>query len=173
MRAIIFDFFGTLTDPSAEMLRTETFAATAEALGVPPEPFSAAMSGSFPERIVGAYGGTRETLLAMARLCGAEPDGERLDLAVRTHHAGAERVRTPRREVLAVLDHLRARSYLLGLISDCSSELCEAWPNTVYASRIDAPVFSLARGPPQTRSGAVRDRRRPPGCAGSRVLVRR
>jgi putative hydrolase of the HAD superfamily len=146
MRAIIFDFFGTLTDPSAEMLRTETFAATAEALGVPPEPFSAAMSGSFPERIVGAYGGTRETLLAMARLCGAEPDGERLDLAVRTHHAGAERVRTPRREVLAVLDHLRARSYLLGLISDCSSELCEAWPNTVYASRIDAPVFSWREG---------------------------
>jgi hypothetical protein len=29
MRAIVFDFFGTLTDPSAEALRADTFAATA------------------------------------------------------------------------------------------------------------------------------------------------
>ncbi|MEU4618780.1 HAD family hydrolase [Actinoplanes sp. NPDC023801] len=146
MRAIIFDFFGTLTDPAAELLRRETFTATAEALGVPPERFWTAMSGSFPQRIVGAYGGTRETLLAMARLCGAEPGDDRLDRAVATHHAGAERVRRPRPGVLAVLDHLRALDYRLGLLSDCSSELYEAWPGTVYAPRIDAPVFSWREG---------------------------
>jgi putative hydrolase of the HAD superfamily len=146
MRAIIFDFFGTLTDPSAESLRRETFTATAQALGVPPERFWTVMSGSFPERIVGAYGGTRATLLAMARLCGTEPDDETLDRAVATHRAGAERVRTPRPEAIGVLDHLRAEGYRLGLLSDCSSELCEAWPETVYASRIDAPVFSWREG---------------------------
>jgi putative hydrolase of the HAD superfamily len=146
MRAIIFDFFGTLTDPSAETLRRETFTATAEALGVQQDRFWAAMSGSFPERIIGAYGGTRATLLAMARLCGTEPDEDCLDRAVAAHRKGAERVRTPRPESLAVLDRLRADGYRLGLLSDCSSELYEAWPETVYAPRIDAPVFSWKEG---------------------------
>ncbi|GIF43144.1 HAD family hydrolase [Actinoplanes xinjiangensis] len=146
MRAIIFDFFGTLTDPSAELLRKETIQATAAVLGVEPERFWSAMASSFPQRIVGAYGGTRDTLRAVARQCGTDPDDERLDRAVATHHAGAERVRTPRPGVLAILDHLRAEGYLLGLISDCSSELYEAWPETDYASRIDAPVFSWREG---------------------------
>ncbi|MEU8662809.1 HAD family hydrolase [Actinoplanes philippinensis] len=142
MRAIIFDFFGTLTDPSAELLRKETIQATAAELGVAPDRFWTAMAASFPDRIVGAYGGTRDTLRTIARQCGADPDDERLDRAVATHRKGAERVRTPRRGVLAVLDHLRARNFRLGLISDCSSELFEAWPETAYAPRIDAPVFS-------------------------------
>ena len=146
VRGVVFDFFGTLTDPSAERLRKDSFAATAAALGVPADRFSAAMTRSFPQRIIGAYGGTRETLLAMARACGVEPCSGRLEHAVAIHHSGAERVRTPRPGVLTVLDHLRARGYRLGLLSDCSSELCEAWRETVYAARIDAPVFSWREG---------------------------
>lgn len=143
---MVFDFFGTLTDPAVEALRMGTFDSTAAALGVEPERFRAVMRGSFPRRIVGAYGGTRETLLAMARLCGVEPDDCRLDLALRTHHAGAERLRTPRPEALAVLGHLRTRGFRLGLLSDCASELCEAWTTTPYAGRIDVPVFSWREG---------------------------
>ncbi|MEV0897989.1 HAD family hydrolase [Actinoplanes sp. NPDC049802] len=146
MRAVIFDFFGTLTDPAAEALRAGVFEETAAALGAPAGEFRAAMVASFPRRVVGALGGTRETLRAMARACGAEPDEERLDRAVATHHAGAERLRTPRPEALTVLDHLRAQSFRLGLLSDCSSELCEAWDGTPYAPRIDVPVFSWREG---------------------------
>jgi len=146
MRAIVFDFFGTLTDPGAEAGRLEAFAATAAALGVPEGPFCAAMSASFPERIVGALGGTRETLLAVARRCGTEPREDRLDAALAVHLAGAERLRRPRPGVLDVLGGLRARGFRLGLISDCSSELCEAWPETPYAAHIDVPVFSWHEG---------------------------
>jgi putative hydrolase of the HAD superfamily len=146
VRGVVFDFFGTLTDPSAEALRADAFATTAGVLGVPAARFHAAMVESFPRRIVGAYGGTRDTLLAMARACGTEPDDDRLDRAVAAHRVGAERLRRPRPEALAVLDHLRARNYRLGLLSDCSSELCEAWPGTEYAARIDAPVFSWREG---------------------------
>lgn len=146
MRAVVFDFFGTLTDPSLEAGRRVVFADTAGALGVPVDRFWAAMSESFPRRIVGAYGGTRETLAAISRVCGVDPSPERLDQAVVVHHAGAERVRVPRPEAFAVLDHLRGLGYRLGLLSDCSSELCEAWPETGYAGRIDAPVFSWREG---------------------------
>ncbi|MEV6843453.1 hypothetical protein [Actinoplanes sp. NPDC051411] len=74
MRAIVFDFFGTLTDPRAEVGRRASFEATAAALGVAPEQFWAAMGASYLKRIVGHYGGTRSTLAAIARQCGGHAD---------------------------------------------------------------------------------------------------
>jgi putative hydrolase of the HAD superfamily len=146
VRAVVFDFFGTLTDPAAEVGRRRSFEATTSALGVPEERFWRAMGASFPERIVGRHGDTRETLRAVARLCGTEPDEERLDAAVAAQRAGAELVRPPRPGVLDLLDRLRAAGLRIGLISDCSSELCEAWPQTPYAPRVDAAVFSWREG---------------------------
>lgn len=142
IRAVVFDFFGTLTDPSAEARRRESFAATARALGVRPDAFWVAMSSSFGERIIGVHGDTRATLAAMARRCGVRPDAATLDAAVAAQRSGAARIRRPRPGVLTVLDELRARGLKLGLVSDCSSELCEAWPDTPFAARIDAAVFS-------------------------------
>lgn len=146
VRAIVFDFFGTLTDPAAEMHRQASFAGTARALGIPLDRFWREMSDTFPDRVVGRYGGTRQTLLAIARRCGVEPGDACLDAAVTAQRAGAERVRPPRRGVLDLLDELRRRGLRLGLISDCSSELCEAWEQTPYAARIDAAVFSWQEG---------------------------
>jgi putative hydrolase of the HAD superfamily len=146
MRAIVFDFFGTLTDPAAEAGRRDSFAGTAAALGIPVDRFWAAMSSTFADRIVGRHGGTRDTLRAVARLCGTEPDEARLDAAVEAQVAGAERVRPPRPGALELLDGLRADGYRVGLISDCSSELVDAWPTTPYAARIDAAVFSWQEG---------------------------
>lgn len=158
---MVFDFFGTLTDPRAELGRRAAFAATAAALGVTAERFGAAMRASYPERIVGRYGGTRSTLAAMARQCGVEPTPDRLDAAVAVQEAGAERVRPPRPGALPLLDRLRADGFLIGLVSDCSSELCEAWATTPYAARVDAAVFSWREGcrkPDQRLYRAVTER---------------
>jgi putative hydrolase of the HAD superfamily len=144
--AVIFDFFGTLTDPAAEAGRRASFAGTAAALGVPADDFWTAMSSSFPQRIVGAFGDTRSTLAAMAALCGVSPSAGALDAAVSAQRAGAVAMRRPRPGVLPVLDALRNRGLRLGVLSDCSSELVEAWPGTEYAERIDAPVFSWSEG---------------------------
>lgn len=146
VQAIVFDFFATLSDPGAEAERRDTFAATAAALGVPVASFRAAMSESFGERITGVHGGTRATLLEMARRCGAEPSERQLDAATTVQRSGAERVRRPRPGVLEVLDGLRGAGFRLAVLSDCSSELCEGWPGTAFASRIDAAVFSWQEG---------------------------
>jgi putative hydrolase of the HAD superfamily len=146
VRAVVFDFFGTLTDPGAETSRQQLYEATGAALGVPGHRFWQVMCDSFADRIVGRLGGTRETLRAMARQCGVEPTAGRLDAALATHLAAAERVRPPRRGVFDLLDRLRRDGYRLGLISDCSSELCEAWPETPYAAKIDAALFSWQEG---------------------------
>jgi len=142
MRAIVFDYFGTLSDPAGEAERREMFAATAAALGVAAEPFWAAMSGSFRDRITGAYGDTRSTLAEMARRCGVTPTGTQLDEAAEVQLLGARHVQRPRPGALDTLTALRERGYRLALISDCSSELVELWPRSSFAPLIEAPVFS-------------------------------
>lgn len=146
MKAVIFDFFGTLTDPSAESGRRATFEATATALGVPPDAFYSAMSETFDERATGRFGDTRATLQAMALRCGVSPTEATLDRAVTAQLAGAAEVRRPRPGVLDVLAALRTRGFRLGLLSDCSSELAESWPTTPYAPFLDAAVFSWQEG---------------------------
>ncbi|GAA3345743.1 hypothetical protein GCM10020358_53930 [Amorphoplanes nipponensis] len=146
MRAVVFDFFGTLTDPAAEAGRLAAFTATAAALGVPADAFRAAMSATFGERATGVFGGTRATLRTMALRCGVSPAPEALEAATAVQLAGAATVRTPRPGALTVLAALRERGLRLGLISDCSSELAESWPRTPFAPLIDVPVFSWREG---------------------------
>lgn len=45
-----------------------------------------------------------------------------------------------------MLRTLRRRGFRIALLSDCSSELCEAWTTTPYAPLIDATVFSWEVG---------------------------
>ena len=146
MKAVVFDFFGTLTDPSAEGGRRASFAATAEALGVPVEAFCTTMASTFRERATGAFGDTRATLQAVAQRCGVSPTPAALDEATAVQRAGAAAVRTPRPGALPVLAALRRRGLRLGLISDCSSELYESWAATPFAPLIDAAVFSWREG---------------------------
>ncbi|GAA3287724.1 HAD family hydrolase [Dactylosporangium vinaceum] len=146
MRAIVFDFFGTLTDPGIEGGRRGAAAVTAAALGVEPEAFWTAMATSFTERITGRLGGTRTILAEMARRCGTEATGARLDAAVEAHHAGSVPLWRPRPGALDVLKSLRGHGMRLGVLSDCGAELCQGWSGTDYAPLIDAAVFSWEEG---------------------------
>jgi putative hydrolase of the HAD superfamily len=146
MRGIVFDFFGTLTNPANEHQRRHVYDATAKALDLPGEPFWQAVTSSFTERSTGMLGDTRQTLTEMATRCGATPTSAQLEAAVAVHREGAELLHAPRSDALEVLSILRERGFRLALLSDCSSELCEAWSATRYSSLIDATVFSWAVG---------------------------
>jgi putative hydrolase of the HAD superfamily len=146
LRAIVFDFFGTLTDPTRESGRRTAYNATARVIGIPGEKFWQAVTDSYTERATGVLGGTTETLTELARRCGFEPSAQTIADAARTHYEGARYVQGPRSGVLEVLATLRKRGFALGLLSDCSSELCEMWTETPYAPFIDATTFSWAEG---------------------------
>jgi putative hydrolase of the HAD superfamily len=146
LRAIVLDFFGTLTDPTRESGRRAAHDATAGVMGIPGETFWRAVTESFTERATGGLGGTTETLTELARRCGVEPSAQTIADAARTHREGARYVQAPRTGVLEVLATLKQRGFALGLLSDCSSELCEMWDDTPYAQFIDATTFSWAEG---------------------------
>ncbi len=145
-KAVVFDFYGTLSDPHVELDRAAAYAATGRALGVDGDDFWREMWRSFSERVVGGLGSTRETLDVIARRCGSRPSDRQLDQALVLHLETAETLRSPRPGGLEVLDRIRFAGLQIGLLSDCSSELAEAWETTPYAPRIDAAVFSWRLG---------------------------
>ena len=146
MRAVVLDFFGTLTDPSRESSRRDAMAVTAAALGVPADRFWTEVCATFTARATGLFGDTPSTLRTLAHRCGVEPTEEQLALAVTAHHDGARILHAPRPGALDVLAELRSRGFRLALLSDCCSELCELWDSSPYAPHVEATVFSWVEG---------------------------
>ncbi|MCW2504795.1 MAG: transposase [Actinomycetia bacterium] len=113
MRAVIFGYFGTLTDPGAEEYREPVAHRTGELLGVCRPRFRKVLAGSFGERTIGVHGGTESTLRAVARSCGANPSSAQLAVALPHHRSGHARLRQPRIDRVAMASG-RDRPYYSG-----------------------------------------------------------
>lgn len=141
-RAVVFDFFGTLTPVSPSQVWADNAAALAAALGVPPADLLRMLDETFPERITGAFGGVRETMQELARRLGVSLSGAQLADASRIRRERQEAMFALRPEALGVISELRGRGLAIGLLSDCTIELPEAWPRLPLAIVVDVPVFS-------------------------------
>jgi putative hydrolase of the HAD superfamily len=161
MSAVVFDFFGTLTPVSPSEVWAANAARLAAVFGVPPEDLLRVFDESFPERISGALGGIRPTMQAVADRLGVPLTDEQLEEATATRRAVQESMFALRPEALGVLGTLRDRGLRIGLVSDCTSELPDAWPRLPLAPLVDAPVFSCeerTRKPDPRLFRAVADR---------------
>jgi putative hydrolase of the HAD superfamily len=140
--AVVFDFYGTLTpmgDPQAWAANT---ARMAQALGVAPEALGRVLTQTFGERMSGAYGDVPHTMQALAALLGVLLTAGQLDTVVSIRREIQQASFALRPETVPVLTQLRDGGFRLGLVSDCTIELPDAWPGLPVASLISAPVFS-------------------------------
>ncbi|HSR86170.1 MAG TPA: HAD family hydrolase [Streptosporangiaceae bacterium] len=142
MSAVVFDFFGTLTPVSPGEVWAANAARLAAVFGVSAENLLRVLDESFPERISGALGGMRQTMRAIADRLGVPVTDEQLDEASATRRTVQESMFSLRPEALGVIRTLRERGLRIGLVSDCTSELPDAWPRLPLAPLVDAPVFS-------------------------------
>ncbi|WP_328291517.1 hypothetical protein OG218_01930 [Kineococcus sp. NBC_00420] len=69
MKAVVFDFFATHTDPAAELNRNQVLVDTAGLLGLNPTTFAEQMRTSPHERYTGALGDTATTFTVIADRC--------------------------------------------------------------------------------------------------------
>jgi putative hydrolase of the HAD superfamily len=146
MAAVVFDFYGTLTPISPSEAWASNAVRLASVMGVPPEELSRALEESFPERISGALGDVLQTMQAIAGRLGVMLTDEQLSEAAQTRRAVQESMFALRPEALGVIGTLRDRGLRVGLVSDCTSELPDAWPRLALAPLVDAPVFSCVEG---------------------------
>jgi putative hydrolase of the HAD superfamily len=142
MSAVVFDFYGTLTPVSPPQAWAGNAARLAGVMGVPAGELGRVLAETFPDRITGAFGDVRQTMQVLAGRLDVGLDHEQLDAATAVRREVQEAMFALRPETLPVLTRLRERGLRIGLVSDCTSELPDAWPRLPLATLVDAPVFS-------------------------------
>src|SRR4051794_15454414 len=98
------------------------------------------LSESFPERAVGATGDLPTTVRRLAGRLGLDPTDGVVARACTARREAQWRLFAPRPDALDTLRALRARGLRLGLLSECTLELAEAWPRLPYAELIEQAV---------------------------------
>ena len=147
--AVIFDLFGTLVPtPSPEPFVAD-HRRTAELLGVDGDAYLEAWY-SQPmalRRSIGLFPDIAQAIKAVCDGLGVEITAQQLDEAVaRRIETTRQVLMTPRHDALDTLDSIGQAGLRRGLISDCSAEVPEIWPETPFAGRIDAAAFSSKEG---------------------------
>jgi len=147
IRAVIFDYFGTLTTSTPAAVWDELAARSAAPLGIPPARWQRALRESWPERATGALGGLPETFRELARRCGADPGPGALAAAVAARRAGQrDLIAALRPEAEPTLRVLHAHAVPVGVLSESTVELAEAWPSLPIASLVTARVLTCEEG---------------------------
>ncbi|MEE6259454.1 HAD family hydrolase [Plantactinospora sonchi] len=142
-RAVLFDFFGTLT---CAIRRGEQHAEVAALLGCRPEILADVLDASFYPRASGAFGDATATLRWLCQKAGGRPDQADLPAAVA---ARVEAVRADTRlrpEAVPVLQAVRRRGLLTALVTDCTHELPAFLPELPVAPLLDVRVCSVQVG---------------------------
>ncbi|HUN30432.1 MAG TPA: HAD-IA family hydrolase [Trebonia sp.] len=146
-RAVIFDYFGTLTTSTPAVVWNELATLSAAPLGIPAARWQQALRESWPERAAGRLGGLPETFRELARRCGADPSPEALAEAIEIRRTGQRKlIRSLRPEAEPTLRVLHARGIPVGVLSESTVELAEAWPSLPIASLVTARVLSCEEG---------------------------
>jgi putative hydrolase of the HAD superfamily len=144
--AVVFDFFATLTPSTPEAVWQEHTARSAALLGLDSAIWRRALDESWPERATGALGDLSATFRELARRHDVEPDDDALAAACAARTAAQSELFVFRPDALAVLAAVRSRGLKVGVLSDCTVELAEAWPALPVAPLVDARVLSCEAG---------------------------
>lgn len=146
-RAVVFDFFGTLTLSTPVAAWDEHAARSARPLGIPGDRWRRALDESWGERATGALGALPETFRVLAARCGVDPGPDALAAAVAARRSCQRLlIRNLRPDAERVLLALRARAVPVGVLSDCSVELAEEWAELPIAVLVSTRVLSCEEG---------------------------
>jgi putative hydrolase of the HAD superfamily len=136
-QGVIFDLFETLVDYGEARSRAFT-AAAAALLRRDPEEFHTVWREGRP---------VRETGPLAAWIASLELDNEAAgQLVALRHETARELLMRPRAGVVDTLHELRRRGIRTGLITVCSEDTVDVWPETPFAGLFDAEVFSCEVG---------------------------
>ena len=147
IRAVIFDYYGTLAVSATRAQRRAGAERIAAALDIPADALHAAIAATFTDRATGVRGDLEQTMHWLAEQCGQTPRSEQLKAACEIRRSTEEvYARALRDDAEPTLRTLRERGIKVGLLSDCTHELPEVWPTLPIARYVEATVFSVQAG---------------------------
>ncbi|WP_422771940.1 HAD family hydrolase [Plantactinospora sp. WMMC1484] len=142
-RAVLFDFFGTLTCATR---RGDRHAAVAALLGCGVDVLVDVLDRSFYLRATGALGDATATLRWVCAQVGARPSDADLRAAVAARVQAVRADTRLRPDAVTVLRALRRRGLRIALVSDCTHELPAFLPHLPVAPLLDVRVLSVQVG---------------------------
>jgi putative hydrolase of the HAD superfamily len=147
IRAVIFDYFGTLTVNVSASVRRSGASQVASALGIPADIFFDTISSTFTERATGQCGDMMTTMAWVAHRCGYQPSPTQLAAAcAKRSEIEGRYARMIRPEAAEVLRRLSGKGLRVGVVSDCTHELPDCWERLAISPWVDATIFSVEIG---------------------------
>jgi putative hydrolase of the HAD superfamily len=143
VRAVLFDFFGTLT---MAVRRGPAHANIARWLGCDPVRFAAELDRSFRVRARGGYGPPADALRRVTSRAGGRPSGRRLAVALSARSAAIRADTRLRPDAVPVLTALHEAGLPTALVSDCGPELPLILSTLPVAPLLTACVYSVEVG---------------------------
>jgi putative hydrolase of the HAD superfamily len=141
--AVVFDFFGTLTQ---SVHRGPKHVEIARTLGCDLDAMVGVLDRSFRTRARGLFGSAEATLRWVAEQAGGrpEPAAVRAALAARVDALHADtRLRA---DAVSALSEIKRRGLATALVSDCTHELPAFLPRLPVAPLLDVTVYSVEVG---------------------------
>ena len=142
-RAVVFDFFGTLT---RSVQRGPQHAEIARSLGADPEAVNGVLDRTFRARARGRYGSAEATLRFVIEQAGGRPCTDQLRAGVPARVDALKADTRLRDDAVSALDAIKRRGLATALISDCTHELPAFLPSLPVAPLLDTTVFSVRLG---------------------------
>lgn len=142
-RAVVFDFFGTLT---RSVRRGPQHAAIARKLGCDPEVVRGVLDRTFYCRARGAFGSAEATLRWVSEQAGGRPRDAEVQAAVPARINALKADTRLRPDAVSALAALKKRGLSTGVISDCTHELPAFLPSLPVAPLLDVRIFSVEVG---------------------------
>ena len=142
-RAVLFDFFGTLTTAMKGLSPT---APAAQALGVEPVAFAAMLTATYLARARGEFGDLPTQLRRVAAMIGQRTSPAQGRAAARLRCLAVASVIRLRPEAVPALRALRRQGLRVGLVSDCTDEVPPAVARSRIDPLLDGRVFSCQVG---------------------------
>ena len=142
MEAVLFDLFGTLVAPYHRDLHHGTLDRVAAAVGVGFEELLEGWEKTWEPRATGGYRSIADNVRDLVPTA-TDPE---LEEAQRAYRSFTAETLVPKPGAIEVLDWLAGIGVVRGLVTNCAPDVPELWPETRWAHRFDATVFSCELG---------------------------
>lgn len=145
-KAVIFDLFGTLVDSYDFLSYASVLRETSSILKIRHEDFLKLWQETEEKRLTGGFKTLEEALEHICRRLDAPVKIFDINLAKMVRYDYLAGTYMPRQYAIETLSEIKKEGLKLALISNCTMETPDFWPNTPFAPFFDAVVFSSACG---------------------------
>jgi putative hydrolase of the HAD superfamily len=141
IRAVIFDFFGTLVDDFVAATGQMT-PDLATAVNAPHEQFIELWRKTTSLRIDGTFQSVEAAIEHVCSTIGVEISAEQMKNAVELRMQQISGALVPKPDAVETVRQLKDSGYKIGVLSNCSIEIPLLWAESPFSQLVDSAVFS-------------------------------